>query len=187
MDHYIKFTLNETSRRSVHYWCINLSTFLKMETELDRIAEIFHNRTVFITGGSGFIGKAFIEKLLRVTEVKKIYVLIRSKKGKSPSERLNEIFNNVLFKLLLETKPDARKKCQHIDGDVSLTGLGIAKDDREMLKTEVDFIVHSAATTRFDESIRQSIIINTRGTKYALDLAEECEHLKTFQYVDALL
>lgn len=56
--------------------------------------------------------------------------------------------------------------------------LGITTKDREMLKREIDIIIHSAATTRFDDSLEYTVKMNTRGTKYMLDLAEECEHLK---------
>lgn len=62
----------------------------------DRISDTFNGKTVFISGGTGFVGKALIEKLLRTTEVAKIYVLIRPKKGKLPSERIQDIFNNVV-------------------------------------------------------------------------------------------
>lgn len=40
------------------------------------------------------MGKVLIEKLLRVTEVEKIYLLMRVKKGKNPSDRLNDVFSN---------------------------------------------------------------------------------------------
>lgn len=35
------------------------------ESEVDRIAQCFATRTLFITGGTGFMGKVLIEKLLR--------------------------------------------------------------------------------------------------------------------------
>lgn len=40
------------------------------------------------------MGKVFVEKLLRVTDVGKIYMLMRYKKGKDPKERLVEMFSN---------------------------------------------------------------------------------------------
>lgn len=66
---------------------------LNVDDYPDRIQEIFEGKTIFLTGGSGFVGKVFIEKLLRCVDgVKKIYVLIRTKKGKDPNFRLKEIF-----------------------------------------------------------------------------------------------
>lgn len=44
--------------------------------------------------GTGFMGKVLIEKLLRFTEVEKIYMLIRNKKGKEAKDRLLDMFNN---------------------------------------------------------------------------------------------
>lgn len=38
--------------------------------------------------GTGFLGKVMIEKILRVTEVGKIYLLIRGKKGLDPKDRV---------------------------------------------------------------------------------------------------
>lgn len=62
----------------------------------DRIAETFNGKTVLITGGTGFVGRPLIEKLLRSTDVKRLYLLIRPKKGKQPHERIKDIFSNVV-------------------------------------------------------------------------------------------
>ncbi|KAJ8982562.1 hypothetical protein NQ317_005033 [Molorchus minor] len=120
----------------------------------DRIAELFKDRTVLISGATGFVGKALLEKLLRVTDVKRLYLLIRKKKGKSHNERVNEIFNNI------SKKPNAMKKCVPILGDVSEIDLGINNDDRQTLVNEIDFIIHSAATTRFDHTLKEALFIH---------------------------
>lgn len=61
----------------------------------DRIAKVFTGKTIFITGGSGFLGKVLIEKLLRCSpNLKRIYLLVRTKKGKEPNQRLDDIFSN---------------------------------------------------------------------------------------------
>lgn len=53
------------------------------------IVEFFAGKDIFITGGSGFMGKALIEKLLRsCPDINKIFILIRPKKGMEASERL---------------------------------------------------------------------------------------------------
>ena len=40
------------------------------------------------------MGKVFIEKMLRITEVGKLYLLMRPKKGKNPKDRLVDMFAN---------------------------------------------------------------------------------------------
>lgn len=56
------------------------------------IPDFYKNRDIFITGATGFVGKVLIEKLLRSCNVVgRIFVLLRSKRSKSISERLEEI------------------------------------------------------------------------------------------------
>lgn len=64
-----------------------------MEEKSD-VSECFADQTIFLTGGTGFLGKVLIEKLLRVcNDLKKIYILTRPKKGKSVDERYKELFD----------------------------------------------------------------------------------------------
>lgn len=45
---------------------------------------------------TGFMGKVFLERLLRTTEVAKIYILVRPKRGKTSKERLVELLDNLV-------------------------------------------------------------------------------------------
>lgn len=55
------------------------------------IREFFKERSIFITGGSGFMGKVLIEKLLySCPDVKEIFLLMRAKRGKSGEQRVKE-------------------------------------------------------------------------------------------------
>ena len=44
-------------------------------------------------------------------------------------------------------------------------------------------MVHNGATVKFDEIISVALKINVLATKYMLDLAMECKHIKAFMYV----
>ena len=66
----------------------------KMATS--KICKFYNNQNVFITGGSGFVGKVLIEKLLRSTNVHTIYVLIRAKKGHDAQKRFDDIFDSIV-------------------------------------------------------------------------------------------
>ena len=66
------------------------------------IIEFYKDKSIFITGATGFLGKALIEKLLRSCfHLNKIYLLVRGKKGKTPNERIDELVNCKVAKILI--------------------------------------------------------------------------------------
>lgn len=53
-------------------------------------------------GASGYLGSLLVEQLLRTTDVGKIYVLIRGKRGQTAKERLRKLLQSGLFHLVRE-------------------------------------------------------------------------------------
>jgi fatty acyl-CoA reductase len=152
-----------------------------LDQSRDRFYETMKDRTLLITGGTGFVGKVLIEKVLRVNDVKKIFILVRTKKGKNPAERFPEVFNNPLFDQVKKMKGESvMKKIHLVAGDVAAPKLGLSDDDRAMLAEETEFIFHGAATIRFDEALKTAVLLNVRGTKLMLELAKECKRLVVF-------
>jgi fatty acyl-CoA reductase len=59
------------------------------------VRDFYKNKSILLTGSTGFLGKVLIEKLLHSCyDVEKIYLLVRRKKGFESHERLEEIFKN---------------------------------------------------------------------------------------------
>lgn len=152
----------------------------------NRVADMLAGRAILITGGTGFMGKVLIEKILRTcSAVDTIYLLIRAKKGKEPSQRVDEIFASPLFGKL-KTQMDGAtlgRKVVAIAGDVTMTNLGLSEANRQLLADRVSIVFHAAALIRFDASLKQAVIVNTRGTKYMLDLAKEMKNLEAFLHI----
>ncbi|KAJ8958397.1 hypothetical protein NQ318_002179 [Aromia moschata] len=145
------------------------------------IPEYFSGKNIFVTGGTGFIGKVLLEKLLRsCPDVGKIFLLIRSKKGKSPAERVTALTDIPLFDLLKEQHPENLKKMVPVVGDVNELDLGISEEDRKTLVEEVNVVYHIAASVRFDDPLKDAIIMNTRGTREAVKLSKQLKHLEVF-------
>lgn len=65
--------------------------------EKQSVSEFYNGRSIFITGATGFMGKALLEKLLRSCPgIKNVYILIRPKKGKDVSQRLEELLGSTV-------------------------------------------------------------------------------------------
>lgn len=56
------------------------------------IPAFYAGRSIFITGGTGFMGKVLVEKILRTCpDVGEIFLLMRPKKGLSIDDRLRRM------------------------------------------------------------------------------------------------
>ncbi|XP_058799232.1 putative fatty acyl-CoA reductase CG5065 [Phymastichus coffea] len=150
------------------------------------IQQFYKNRSIFVTGGTGFLGKVLIEKLLRgCPGVSRIFVLVREKKGKTVDERMRELLDNSVFDA---HRRDARKlqKLRGIAGDCQRRNLGIADDDMDLLKEQVSVVFHVAATVRFDENLSAAFATNVRSTSNVVDLCKNMKNLKSFVHVSTL-
>lgn len=61
--------------------------------ELTPVQNYYKDKTVFITGASGFMGKVLLEKLLYAcNSLKEVIIIVRAKRGKTPETRFEEMF-----------------------------------------------------------------------------------------------
>ncbi|XP_031848957.1 putative fatty acyl-CoA reductase CG5065 isoform X2 [Nomia melanderi] len=153
-------------------------------SELTEIQSFYKGKTIFITGGTGLMGKVLIEKLLySCSELNKIYVLIRSKRGRTPDIRVDDMFKLPMFERVRKTKPYILKKVVPLAGDVNTENLGLSNEQLQTLIEETDILFHCAATLRLEAKLKDAIEMNTIGTKRMLELAKKMKHLKAFVHL----
>ena len=138
------------------------------------IKEFYADKTILITGTTGFVGKVILEKFIRaMPNFRKIFVLIRAKKNMSLEQRLEStIFKSEIFAPLFKQKPDLlpelRRKVVPIAGDLIVDKLGLSAEDRAMVCEEANIIITSAASVSFDEPLLDAIQINYFGCQRML-------------------
>jgi thioester reductase-like protein len=66
------------------------------------IREFYKDKTILMTGCTGFVGKVVLEKFIRsVPDFNKIYVLVRPKRGTKPMDRVwKDIFSSQCFDIV---------------------------------------------------------------------------------------
>ena len=123
------------------------------------IAEQLAGKRIAVTGSTGFVGTALVERLLRGAPGCELVLLIRPSKRHDATERARrEIFKNNAFDRLKQELKDAGgetfdemilRRVTCIGGDVSTDGLGLSDADRVLFST-CDTVIHSAAAVSFD-------------------------------------
>lgn len=170
------------------------------------IASFYRGRSILITGGTGLMGKVLVEKLLRACPgIENIYLLMRPKKGNDVNTRLMELINTtvsksrhslqyrrnnldkmvqscapVLFQIfdgLRKENAETLNKLVPVAGDITAPGLGLSQVDCKVLTEKVSVVFHSAATVKFDESLKESVAMNMSGTKSVVQLCQKMENL----------
>lgn len=162
-------------------------------TQKLNVREFFKDKVVLITGATGFVGKVIVEKILwDLPNVKKIYILIRTRKKKltlNARDRLKkEIFDSPIMDRLKKRHGNnftefIQSKVDALSGDVTNDNLFDDPESRELAKSTVNVIIHSAATIGFQERLDNSINLNIFGTLRMIQLAKECKHLNSFVHI----
>ncbi|KAI4498876.1 hypothetical protein M0802_006051 [Mischocyttarus mexicanus] len=148
------------------------------------IQEFYVEQKILITGGTGFLGKVLIEKLLRsCPRIAYIYLLIRSKKEKDAQSRIEELFEDRVFDRMKKEVPKYRDKVVAVCGDCGVEELGLSTKDRKMLENEVTIVFHVAATVRFNEKLKLATAINVRSTNDLLEMCKSMPKLKALVHV----
>nr|QRC76219.1 fatty acyl-CoA reductase 9 [Mythimna separata] len=148
------------------------------------IREFYKGRNILVTGGTGFMGKVLIEKVLySIPDVGNIYILMRPKRGKSVGQRIEDMQRLKLFDRLKSENPSALKKMKPLQGDVLFDQLGLSDSDIEMLSNEVSIVFHFAATLRLEAPLKDNVSMNTIGTQRALDMARRFKNLVVFVHL----
>jgi len=132
------------------------------------IPEVLAGRRLFVTGATGFVGTALVERLLRCIPDVELTLLIRDGRRSDAARRLErEVLRNDCFdRLREELGPEgfaaAAARVRAVSGDVGTEGLGLDESGRAALAA-ADVVIHSAATVAFDSPLDRAVEVNLMG------------------------
>jgi fatty acyl-CoA reductase len=132
------------------------------------IADELAGRRIAVTGATGFLGTALVERLLRSVPECEVLPLVRPGRRAGAAERVRrDILRNDAFDRLRREWGDGfdatiARRVRPLGGDVSVDGLGLTDADRASL-AEVDVVIHSAAAVSFDSPLDAAVAVNLLG------------------------
>ena len=132
------------------------------------IREALAGKRIAVTGATGFLGTALVERLLRAVPGCEVAVLVRPGRRTSAAARVrreilrNDCFDRLRAELGDRFDDEMTRRLSVLEGDVSRDGLGLDQSGRAVL-AGCHAVVHSAATVSFDSPLDTAVEINLLG------------------------
>jgi long-chain acyl-CoA synthetase len=127
-------------------------------------------KNILLIGGTGFIGKVFLAKLLTdLPDIGKVFMLIRPRAttGVQRFEKMVEsspVFDALQKRHGQDLEQYIGNRVEVVEGDVTHPGLGLSRQAAERLARTVDVIINSSGLTDFNPDLRTALAANVDGT-----------------------
>lgn len=121
-----------------------------------RLAEQLDGKRFLLTGVTGFIGEALLQRLLVDLPTTTAVALVRPKPGQSGEDRLRSVLRKPIFRAAGEADDLLKTRVEALEGDLS---------NVPELPSDIDVVVHCAGDVSFDPLIQDAFTTNVTGTR----------------------
>ncbi len=125
-------------------------------------------KRIAVTGSTGFLGTALVERLLRCVPGCELVLIVRAGKRTTARDRVKrEILRNDCFDKLREQlgstfDSEMDRRIHVVDGDVSKESMGLSDEGLAILES-CHSVIHSAAAVAFDSPLDSAVETNLLG------------------------
>ncbi len=144
----------------------NVATVEWPEDSIDMLTTREINN-VLLTGATGFLGVHILSELLESSQ-SVVYCLVRGENQQAAEARLIKMLS-IYFGNKYLTYLGKRVIC--LNGDITLSKLGLTADRYEILGRSIDCIIHSAAMVKYFGDYTRIEQVNVKGTREVVDFA----------------
>ena len=126
-----------------------------------RLAEALRGRRILLTGVTGFVGEALLERILHDLPETSVTGLVRPRGSATGTDRVRQLLRKPAFRRLRQRDGD-----EAVEALVG-TRIGVVEGDLDhvpQLPDAYDVVVHCAGEVSFDPPIHQGFATNVHGT-----------------------
>nr|HAT8714237.1 amino acid adenylation domain-containing protein [Legionella jordanis] len=134
--------------------------------------------TIFLTGGTGFLGVYLLRDLLQTFPAATIYVLVRADDTATGLKRLQKVAQQYRLKIDLD-------RVVPVLGDLAEAQFGLEAGEYLEMSKRIDVIVHNGALVNFIDDYQKLAAVNVDGTAEVLKFAALSRH-KPVHYISTL-
>ena len=133
-----------------------------VEGRAGRLRDDLGGKRILVTGVTGFLGQAVLERLLYDIPESRLVLLVRGRGGQAARSRVEEVLRRPAFNRLREREgPEGMatlvsERIEILEGDV--------EEQLPRLPGDLDVVFHCAATVVFDPPIDEAFRTNVLGT-----------------------
>lgn len=141
------------------------------------VLQTMKGRTIFIIGGTGFLGRVMLYYFVKFIPDVKLILLIRPTHGRTGQDRLEkEVLGSPVFTHNPEDsglRAKALKMIEVVDGDATRKNLGLADEVYAKVTSRADVVLNTAGNVEFNPPLDASLSANTLSTLNALEFAAQ--------------
>ena len=147
------------------------------------VRKALSGKRVMLIGVTGFIGKVWLANtLMDLSEIGKLYLLIRSQKSGPAQERFEKmiegspVFDPLFEKYGNQLGPLLAEKIDVVEGDVSQPGMGLDAETAGRLRKDLDLVINSSGLTDFNPDLRDALAANVDSAYHLVEFIRASDH-----------